>query len=242
MMKTCNWPVSPGITILHGSDLSIKIFQDIEAIAVDFDGVIVDSQLLHLEAWNSSLKELRVDHDVQLESITGLSVADFTRSLGLTQSVANEAALRKRKWVLRLASVNPPRLYPETAETLGILASRFRMALVSSCEEELVELVQKYYRLTDIFEVRVLEGDYLKPKPDPEPYQRCLEMFHLNSKQVLAVEDSPAGIRSARDADMPVVAVAHTTERSKLSEADAVTDNFRDVVELVIARKGISKE
>lgn len=56
----------------------------------------------------------------------------------------------------------------------------------------------------------VSREDVAKPKPDPEPYRVAADRLgiHLPAAGVLVIEDSESGIRSARSAGFPVLAIA----------------------------------
>ena len=208
--------------------------RDIKALAIDFDGVIVDSQSLHLKAWNDVLRQYKINRTVSLEEITGLSVLDFVRSLGLPIETVAEVAKAKKEYVVKLGTVSPPPLYPKVVSTLKLLVKHYRLAIVSSCEAELVKLLQRYYDIHNIFEVSVLEDDYHKAKPDPEPYQVCLQKLNLPAKYVVAIEDSPAGVKSAHRAGLSVVAVTNTTDNKRLHEADIIINKFHELLDLFV--------
>lgn len=162
--------------------------QNIKAIALDFDGVIVDSQDLHLKAWIETLKKYRNNFKVSLRDITGLSVSEFIQRLNIPPEEGVKMAETKRKYVVQLARIHPPPLYTNVIETLQILSNYYKLALVTSCETDLVHFVLEYYNLKKLFGVLILEGDYNRPKPDPEPYLECLKRLGLDAKSVLQLE------------------------------------------------------
>ena len=57
----------------------------------------------------------------------------------------------------------------------------------------------------------VTAEDCVRGKPDPEPFRRGAELLGLRAGDLLAVEDSPAGIASARGADVGHVIGVTTT-------------------------------
>lgn len=53
--------------------------------------------------------------------------------------------------------------------------------------------------------------DYTHSKPDPESFQRALKRFHVQPQEALVFEDSEPGIRAARSAQIPVLALTETS-------------------------------
>ncbi len=64
-------------------------------------------------------------------------------------------------------------------------------------------------------------------KPDPAPYR--LAAKRLGVSNGLAIEDTPAGIASAKGAGLKVLAVTNSYEREFLTEADQIVDSLEDI-------------
>jgi HAD superfamily hydrolase (TIGR01509 family) len=86
------------------------------------------------------------------------------------------------------------------------------------------------------FPVVVTADDVRKSKPDPECYAlafRRLSRMHPSRVKVpersFAIEDTPAGIRSAKGAGLRVLAVTNSYGAGELAEADWVADSLENV-------------
>lgn len=205
-------------------------------VALDFDGVLVDTQPLHLASWQSALAALGLKVTVTEDAILGLSVEQFASSLGLPREVAAAAADLKRARVLAIAQGSPPRFYPTALPALRLLAAEFSLGLVSSAEPELVNLVLDDYGIRALFSAVITSSDALPPKPDPAPYQACSKKLRLPGSAIVAIEDSLPGIRSARAAGMRVIAVSNTTSTAALATADAVVQTLEQAVQVIAER------
>lgn len=77
-----------------------------------------------------------------------------------------------------------------------------------------------------------ISGEQCKAhKPDPEIYLRSLETLGLTASEVLAVEDSPTGILSAKRANLTVLALRpHHGEALDQSAASCIIDQLKDVM------------
>ncbi len=66
-------------------------------------------------------------------------------------------------------------------------------------------------------------------KPDPEPYQLGARQLGFVPAECLVIEDAPAGIRAAKLAGCPTLAVASSHSKPELSEADWIVDSLEQV-------------
>lgn len=219
----------------------------LRAILFDFNGVLVDDEPIHLEMFQRVLAE---------EGIS-LSTEDYyARYLGLDDRAcfaavlgeAGEAATvpRLMRLIARKASYYQERIrrdgypfFPGAVELVKSLAARDRMlGVVSGALREEIEGALRQAGLLDSFKVLVAAEDVEAGKPDPQGYLRALEALNsqpplperlLHPHEVLAVEDSPAGLAAAAEVGLPTLGVAHTYPSSRLSEADVVVESLRDL-------------
>jgi beta-phosphoglucomutase len=90
--------------------------------------------------------------------------------------------------------------------------------------------------IENVFSVVVSADDVTKSKPDPETYLRALDGLKKarggvdwddeDIKRIIAIEDTPAGILSAKAAGIRVVGVAHSRPAGELAEACLVVENM----------------
>lgn len=86
-------------------------------------------------------------------------------------------------------------------ELLSALKERnVTMALVSNSSARQVRTVLGHFALGEFFSVAVSSDDVSEGKPSPEPYLKALELTGLDAGEVLALEDSDEGERSAASA------------------------------------------
>lgn len=199
--------------------------KEINAIAFDFDGVIADSEPLHLEAWNRAMSACGIERTITMEEMVGKPVETFARSFGDAQR-AQEVAEAKRAAAYALAQEKSIPLYPAALSVIKNMATRYKLAVVSSGEARLVRMTLAHYELDQYFCCTVLEDDYQFGKPDPEPYQICARNLGVQPSALVAIEDSVAGVASAKDAGLQVVGVTTTTQRARLSRADRIIDTL----------------
>jgi len=99
-------------------------------------------------------------------------------------------------------------LKPGARELIGQAADAgLPLALVTNSRRPWVERHFAAHNLSARFHTIVTRDDCVNGKPDPEPYERCARAFGLAPVDVLAIEDSPAGVASAYGAGLMVVVV-----------------------------------
>jgi len=219
----------------------------IRAVLFDFNGVLVDDEPIHLEVFQRVLAE---------EGIVVSAEDYWTRYLGLDDrtcfaSVLGESGVpatvpRLMRLVARKASYYQETIrrggypfFPGAAELVLAFAAGGRMlGVVSGALREEVEGALRQAGLLDRFKVLVTAEDVTEGKPDPEGYLKALEGLNsqpplperlLHPHEVLAVEDSPAGLAAAAEVGFPTLGVAHTFPAARLSMADTVIESLRDL-------------
>jgi beta-phosphoglucomutase-like phosphatase (HAD superfamily) len=75
----------------------------------------------------------------------------------------------------------------------------------------------------DHFELVLLQGDYARAKPEPDPYLRAVERLGVAAERCLVIEDSERGLRAAKAAGLRCwVIPSALTVGQRFDAADAV--------------------
>lgn len=193
----------------------------------DLDGVLIDSEPLHLRA----TQEVLAAHGVRLAAedyySTYLVLPDrevLGRLLpGPADRLAAALAAKTRRYRELVATGVPA--FPDG---LGLLARTlgWAVALATGSVRAEAELALGALGIRERFQAVVAAEDCRRGKPDPEPYRRAAAALGLPPERCVAIEDAPGGIRAARGAGMRCVAVTHTCGRERLGEADLVVDDL----------------
>jgi HAD superfamily hydrolase (TIGR01509 family) len=123
-------------------------------------------------------------------------------------------------------------LLPHAVETARALAGRWPLALASSANRPLIDLVLELAGLSGLFQATVSSEEVAHGKPEPDVYLEAARRLEAGPAGCVAVEDSTNGIRSASAAGMRVVAVPRPdfppTEEA-LRAADAVLGSLTEL-------------
>jgi HAD superfamily hydrolase (TIGR01509 family) len=200
----------------------------IEAVVFDLDGVIVDSEQVWDEVRERYTREAGGTYTEQAtRDMMGMSSSEWSRymagELGVPGTPAEiNAAIVER--MLERYGAAPP-LVPGAVDAVRRVASRFPLAIASSSNPELIDVVVAATGLGDVFEVRVSSQEVARGKPAPDVYLEAARRLGVEPPRCGAVEDSHNGIRSARAAGMLVVAVPNLhfpPDGEALAQADVV--------------------
>jgi HAD superfamily hydrolase (TIGR01509 family) len=199
----------------------------LKAVLFDFNGVMLDDELIHrqliediLLAENLSVQRL----DFQ-QYCLGRSDRTCLKDLLTSKGrVATEAYLEKliaskaKAYIQQLDALEKLPLFPGLEDLIFKLrVAQIKMAVVSGALRSEVKEVLQRAKLAEYFPVIVAAEDTSVSKPEPTGYllamQRLAQKYpalKLKPTECLAIEDTLTGIEAAKRAGIPVVGVAHT--------------------------------
>ena len=214
----------------------------LQSIVFDFDGVIADSEPLHLRAFQQTLAEEGIE----------LSEADYYSrylgydDVGLVQTLATDrgiamsdrqiAALVARKGAqLQEVLHNGHVLFPGAVEFIRGAAAEVPIAIASGAlKHEIVEIIMAA-GVWDLFTAIVAAGDAPQSKPSPAPYLLAFERLRqgsgrdLDPRRCVAIEDSRWGIESAQGAGLRCVGVTNSYAAAELQGAELVVGGLGEL-------------
>lgn len=115
-------------------------------------------------------------------------------------------------------------ILPATREAVRYAAGHVPLVVVSGAFRREIEPVLERSDLASCFVGLVTADDVTNGKPDPEGYRLATERLGLAPEDVVAFEDTEAGVASAKDAGLRCVAVRGTLPDDRLARADARVD------------------
>jgi beta-phosphoglucomutase len=220
----------------------------LRAVIFDFDGVIADTEPLHLRAFTDLLPTgvQAPDEATYFSRYVGLNDATFVRTLFREQGVAIDEADVQRivaaKHDRYLAMIpNGLPLPPGIEPLIRSLNGRIPMAICSGARRIEIEAVLRAAKLLDYFPTIVSVDEVPISKPDPAGFlaaHRALgeRLPDLRPGECVAIEDSAQGVKAGKAAGMRVVAIAHRTPAELLAAADVVLDSHERVELSVLER------
>jgi HAD superfamily hydrolase (TIGR01509 family) len=217
----------------------------IQAIFFDFNGVIIDDERLQMTAYQQVLHGYDVElTEAQYFAALGMDDRTFVRvaleRAGKLTEETMEAVLRVKSEVHRKMIEDELPLFPGVVTFLKATARHYSLGLVSMANQDEINYVVERARLRPLFSVIITADEVHVCKPAPDCYQAALEKLNNKRREMrllpllpnecLAVEDSPPGIQSGRNAGMRTLGVTNTVSENELREAGAevVTQRLAD--------------
>jgi HAD superfamily hydrolase (TIGR01509 family) len=207
----------------------------IEAIVFDMDGVLIDSE----RTWEAARKALVVQSGrpyppEATRAIMGMSAPEWARYLQHELGVDLPEAQIQGAVVARVAHDLREHLdlMPGAVACVRAVAAHWPLAIASSANHALIELVLDLAGLRDAFRVVVGAEEVARGKPSPDVYLRACELLGADPRRSVAVEDSSNGIRSGHAAGMRVIAIPNRDfppAPDALALADAVLSDLSEL-------------
>jgi HAD superfamily hydrolase (TIGR01509 family) len=207
----------------------------IEAVVFDLDGVLIQTE----ELWDEVREGLARAGDgrygeEEQRAMMGMSSPEWSRYMhdhvGLPASPDEIAAEVVRQMAGRYREQLP--LIDGAVEAVERLAARWPLGVASSSNRELIDLVLELSGLDRYFQATVSSEEVARGKPAPDVYLEACRRLGVEPTRAAAVEDSHAGIASAKAAGMRVVAIPNPSfppGDDALAEADVVLGSLSEL-------------
>jgi HAD superfamily hydrolase (TIGR01509 family) len=211
----------------------------IDALIFDMDGVLADTEPLHIRSWELTMQkvspatmgteESRRAFRTERERLTGMSSADIGRELIrlFDLPLRVEELLSLKRGFFRAMIAEDLALFPGLLEELGRW-KKLPMALATSSSRVEAEFMISHLGVADLFDPIVTSDDVKRAKPAPDCYLLAAERLGRKPADCVVIEDSGHGIRAGLAAGARVLAVEATVPAG---EIDGVTAVFPSTVE-----------
>ena len=217
----------------------------IDAVVFDLDGLLLETEEIWDEVREALARERggRWSESAQRDMM-GMSSPEWSRYMhdvvGLRELPEEINDLVVERMAERYRSHLP--LLPGAVQAVERIAARWALAVASSSNRQLIDLVLELSGLAKHFRATVSSEEVARGKPAPDVYVEAARRLGVEPTRAAAIEDSDAGIRSAASAGMRVVAIPNRSFRpgeEALARADVVVDSLADLTpEAVVANGG----
>jgi HAD superfamily hydrolase (TIGR01509 family) len=205
----------------------------IKAILFDFDGVVVQSELLHKETFLELLSPygVKVTDERWYREFAGTGSRHIfevlAREHGINENLDDLVARRKKAYEARVRSgrlkeTPGVREFLEKARAMGI-----KTAIVSGSHRTNVQAALEVLGLGRYFDLIVSGDDLTERKPDPKPFLVAAEKLGFLPGECLVIEDSFAGAEAARRAGARLI-IIHSPLARAIAKTEPVIMDFND--------------
>ena len=215
----------------------------IKNIIFDFDGVLVDSEILVAKAFAKYMQNFGIDIDEkEFASFAGKKTVQVIEILSKKYSIKDQEKFFRD--IMEIAS----NIYKKELTTVKgaydfVSNLKFNMFIGSnSMKERIIDGLQrvkldKYFKPEQVYSFDLVDN----PKPDPDVYLKALEDNNLIKTETMIIEDSAVGVMAGVAANVKVIGLTaggHWHEKRDEKElleagAFAVTNDYKKVFKLI---------
>jgi HAD superfamily hydrolase (TIGR01509 family) len=205
------------------------------AVLFDIDGTLIDSNYLHVHAWQRAFSE----HGQEVESwrihrrigMDGSTLVDE-----LVPEISEDAADRLKdlnsRYYKELTSLLRP--LPGALQLLDAVAAKgLQVVLATSAPEDELAILRKVLNRDDIVSAVTSSGDVDTAKPEPGIVQVALDRADVDPDRAVFVGDSVWDVRAAKRAGLPCIGVESGGIDRRLLEAEGAVSVFENPGDLL---------
>ena len=199
----------------------------LKAVLLDFNGVIIKDDHINTQLIDQILIEenLQPQKVKEIQAFLGRSDGGYWQELlknrgrVASQEYINKLLHRKAQAYLQeIAKISKLHLYSGVEDLIyQVRSHNLKLGLVGGAMGAEITLVLERANLTEYFSVIVAGDDITISKPQPQGYVLAVERLNqkypdlnLQPQECLAIDNTPDGIKAAKQAQMQVVGVANT--------------------------------
>jgi beta-phosphoglucomutase len=181
-----------------------------DAVIFDFDGVLIDSEPVHYQCWLEILSGHGVSLDWETYQAHCIGVSDRAMLEMLCRKASGPldfdrlwSDYPRKKELFRERMMHADAITIDVRKLIDDLRGAYKLAVVTSSGKREVEPILENAGILEKLDTVIYGEDVENLKPAPDPYLLAVE--RLGATRALAIEDSQAGIASARAAGLEVV-------------------------------------
>ena len=207
-----------------------------EAVIFDMDGVLIDSEPIHIEIEKKLFKNLGIDvpeivHRSYMGASNEFMYSDLRSRFGLSESVGE---LMERDELFRTDYFNRLDAIPLNDGLISLLddlkSAGIKLAVATSSSPEIAHILLSRGGINRYFDAIITTSEAGKSKPLPDVYLLAAKRIGVAPEKCIVFEDSPNGLLAAKSAGMYCIVIQSDNEIiQKLSGADYLIQSFREI-------------
>lgn len=214
----------------------------IKAVIYDVDGTLINSEPLHMSAWDDALKQygssLRRLPDSFRASMAGrkplVIASDMSSHLHLPVS-GDQLLATKAAMLLQAVKTGVEEMPGTVSSVKRFHGAGLMLGIGAALDRNYVGLVLKMLGILDLF-AAIVSGDQIAHgKPDPETYTTVVQLLGLTPAECVVLEDAKSGIASAKGAGCFCIAISNPQAPAEIGRADQIVTSWDEVTLPVLA-------
>lgn len=208
----------------------------LRAVVFDMDGVLLNSEPLHLDASCIMLRRYGVDID-HIDVTAGSVGADYEtmwREFAHKYNINKELSELVREQFdctyEYFQNIDINEMDGLTDFILDLKRNGVACAVASASPYKVVALVLQKLGIDQYMDTFCAAEMVLSQKPDPEIYNITTSRLNADKPECIVIEDSPIGVNAAKAAGLKCIALnSSRLPEEKLKKADLIIDSFSEI-------------
>lgn len=196
------------------------------------DGVLVDSEPVHIEAWNDVFAEFDLNFEMEwFHQWIGVSDKNFTGQIIEQYKLPTlaDTLLQSKRSVFENKIALGVAAHKGVKEALPLL-HKYGLAVATSSNRSGAMLSLTGTGLLPFFKDVITADDVVNHKPHPDCYLKAVESLGFSPSECICIEDSAAGIKAAKTAGLFVIGVSTSLPANYLTEADLILEDTEGAI------------
>jgi len=205
----------------------------LKAIIFDMDGVIIDSEPVHIKLEGELLEELggrfNAEKHNNLVGTTDHSMwSMFKDKFNLEPTVEEIVDIKRSRFIDNINQVPLVKNFDNLINSL--YKAGYPMALASSNNRGAVNAIIEEFKLDKYIEISITGDEVNKGKPNPEIFLTAAEKLNVKPSECLVFEDAYNGVQAAKAANMKCIGLKNPNSGNQdLSDADLVIEDYNEL-------------
>ena len=208
----------------------------IQTVIFDMDGVIIDSEPVYFKIDKEMFEELNIAVSFEEHcTYVGTSSQNMWDAIIKKHGIPGDPGKLMRKeynlYMDYLINANDLQPIDGVMELInGLHENNFKLILASSSRMEIIDIILKKFKLSDLFIAKVSGSELAHSKPHPEIFLRSAQLAGSEPKECIVIEDSKNGVAAAKAAGMKCIGFLNPSSGDQnLNDADRVIQSFKEL-------------
>lgn len=209
-------------------------------VLFDMDGLLIDSESLGIEMWKRVFEKagepLIEEAAYKTIGSNGLASQEILEELTGDRNYFERFSQQHLEETENYLKEHPMPIKKGAHELLTYLKDNdYTIVLTSSTYYPKVMLSLKSAGLDQYFDKFVCGDHVTRAKPDPEIFNKAIELYNLNKDETFILEDSINGIKAADAAGIDVIGIPDLVDISSLKQPHllSIQENLLKVLDLI---------
>lgn len=191
-----------------------KYFPNKKLVCFDFDGILVNTEPLHYQAYLQTLSSLGYTVHINFEKYCSLAhnpdrlffkktIKKIFPDFNISWDIIREE--KTKRYRSMLDSENVSSMIGVEDLIIKLHKRNIQTCIVTNSDRCDVDLIAKNHPFLHTIKKWITKDDYKNSKPSPDGYNLALQIHNIKKEDAIGLEDSPKGLQALKNAEMDAI-------------------------------------